>query len=343
MMMRTMRMVVSLLTVGLLAGALPARAQAKWDVKKTMHIGGEGGWDYVTVDPQTHRLFVTRSTHTMVIDGESGKVLGDIPGQIRSHGTAIVPALNRGFITDGGGDGAILVFDLKTYAVLGKLATMPDSDGIIYDHSQDMVLAVSGDGNKLMTFKPDVDPKSGKIDPPIELGGAPEFLAADHDGKAYINLEDKDLVAVVDLKTRKVIAKWPVAPGGHPVGMALDEKKHLLFIGCRNPQKLIVMSTTDGKVVADLPIGAGVDATKVDGGQAFASCGDGSLIVAGEKDGKYEVEQTVKTPAGARTMGVDSSTHTIYLPTAEFEPAAPGQKRPKAKPDTFMIVEVGQQ
>ena len=341
--MRTTRMIVMLLAFGLIAGTLPAGAQAKWDVAKTLHIGGEGGWDYVTVDPQTHRLFVTRSTHTMVIDGESGKVLGDIPGQVRSHGTAIVPALGRGFITDGGGDGAILVFDLNTYAVLGKLATMPDSDGIIYDHSQDMVLAVSGDGNKLMTFKPDIDPKSGKIDPPIELGGAPEFLAADHDGKVYINLEDKDLVAVVDLKTRKVIAKWPVAPGGHPVGMALDEKKHLLFIGCRNPQKMIVMSTTDGKVVADLPIGAGVDATKVDGGLAFASCGDGSLIVIEEKDGKYEVEQTVKTPAGARTMGVDSSTHAIYLPTAELEPPAPGQKRPKPKPDTFMIVEVRQQ
>ena len=199
----------------------------------------------------------------MVIDAASGKVLGDIPGQKRSHGTAIVPALGRGFITDGGGDGAILIFDLKTYSVLGKLATMPDSDGIIYDEGQNLVLAVSGDGNKLMTFKPDIDPVNGKIDPPIELGGAPEFLAADGAGKVYINLEDKDVLAVVDLKTRKVIARWPVAPGGHPVGLALDKKNHLLFIGCRNPQKLIVMSTDDGKVVADLPIGAGVDAVKI--------------------------------------------------------------------------------
>jgi DNA-binding beta-propeller fold protein YncE len=340
--MRTVKMVVLVLSALLLAGTLPILAQPKWDVTKTVHVGGEGGWDYVTIDRETHRVFVTRSTHTMVIDGASGKVLGDIPGQVRSHGTALVPALNRGFITDGGGSGAILVFDLKTYAVLGKLATMPDSDGIIYDRAMDLVLAVSGDGGKLMTFKPDVDPVNGKIDPPIDLGGSPEFLAADRDGKAYINLADKDLVAVVDLKTRKVIARWPVAPGGHPTGMALDGRNHLLFIGCRNPQKLIVMSTEDGKVVADLPIGAGVDATKIDGAQAFASCGDGTLTVVGQKDGKYQIEQVVKTPDGARTMGIDPSTHTIYLATAELQPLAPGQRRAQPKPDTFMIVEVSQ-
>jgi DNA-binding beta-propeller fold protein YncE len=327
----------------LVSGSMPTLAQAKWDVTKTVHIGGEGAWDYLTVDSQTHKLFVTRSTHTMAIDAASGKVLGDIPGQKRSHGTAIVAALCRGFITDGGGDGAILIFDLKTYSVLGKLATMPDSDGIIYDEGQKLVLAVSGDGNKLMTFKPDIDPVNGKIDPPIELGGAPEFLAADGAGKVFINLEDKDVVAVVDLKTRKVMARWPVAPGGHPVGLALDKKNHLLFIGCRNPQKLIVMSTEDGKVVADLPIGAGVDAVKTDGDRVFASCGDGTLIVMSRKYGKFEVEQVVKTPLGARTMGVDHSTHMLYLPTAEMQPPAPGQRRPTPKPDTFMIVEVGQQ
>lgn len=340
--MRILRTVVSALPALLFVSAWPILAQPKWEVTRTVHIGGEGGWDYVTIDPETHRVFVTRTTHTMVIDGATGKLLGDIPGQIRSHGTAIVAALNRGFITDGGGNGAILVFDPKTYAVLGKLATMPDSDGIIYDRAMDLVLAVSGDGNALMTFKPDIDPVKGKIDPPIDLGGSPEFLAADRDGKAYINLADKDLVAEVDLKTRKVIARWPVAPGGHPVGMALDGRNRLLFIGCRNPQKLIVMSTEDGKVVADLPIGAGVDATKIDGGQAFASCGDGTLTVVGQKDGKWEVEQVVKTPDGARTMGVDSSTHTIYLATAELEPLAPGERRPRPKPDTFMIVEVEQ-
>jgi hypothetical protein len=329
----------------LLAGSLPAAAQATWNVARTVHIGEEGAWDYATVDPGAHRLFVTRATHTIAIDTVTGKVLGDIASQVRSHGTAIVPALGRGFITDGGGSGAIVVFDLNTYQVLGKLAAMPDSDGIIYDQATNLVLAVSGDAGKLMTFKPDIDPVNGKIDPPIDLGGSPEFLAADGMGKVYVNLADKDMVAVVDLKTRHVIARWPTAPGGHPTGLALDAKKHLLFIGCRNPQKLIVMSTEDGKVLAALPIGAGVDAVKIDGAQAFASCGEGTLTVVGEEAGKYVVEQVVKTRNGARTMGIDSTTHTIYLPTAEFEAATPGaaSQRPKAKPDTFMIVEVERQ
>ncbi|HEX4031609.1 MAG TPA: hypothetical protein VHX20_14670 [Terracidiphilus sp.] len=340
--MRKFPVFAALLTALLPAFALPSHAQTRWSASNTLHLGGEGGWDYVTTDPATHRVFVTRSTHTMVIDSVSGKVVGDIPGQIRSHGTAIVPAVGRGFITDGGGSGAIDVFDLNTYALLGKLATMPDSDGMIYDKGDGLVLAVSGDGNALMTFKPDIDPKHERIDPPIALGGAPEFLAADGSGKAYVNLENKDLVAVVDLKTRKVIARWPVAPGGHPVGMSIDPATHRLFIGCRNPQKLIVMSTVDGKVLAALPIGAGVDATRFHNGQAFASCRDGSLTVVGESGGKFEVEQVVKTAVGARTMDIDPATNTIYLPTAEFAPPTPGSdaRRPAMKPDTFMIVEV---
>ncbi len=338
--MRRMRIAVISLAAMLLAGALPAMAQAQWSVTNTLHLGGQGGWDYLTVDAPHHRLFVTRGTHTMVVDTQSGKLIADIPGQIRSHGVAIVPALNRGFITDGGGSGAILVFDLTSYKVLGKLATMPDSDGIIYDRSQNQILAVSGDEGKLMTFKPDVDPAHGKIDPPIDLGGAPEFLASDGAGKAYVNLENKDLVAVVDLQSRKVIARWPVAPGGHPVGMSMDRRHHLLFIGCRNPQKMIVMSTDTGKVVADLPIGAGVDATRYAHGQAFASCRDGSLVVIGEKDGKFVVEQTVKTAEGARTMDIDPAASTIYLPAAQYEAPAPGARRPQDKPGSFQIVVV---
>jgi hypothetical protein len=327
------------LTLLLLAASLPVLAQTNWNVVKTLPIGGQGSWDYLTVDPQTHRLFVPRSTHTMIIDANSGKTLGDIPGQKNAHGVAIVPEAGRGFITDGGGDGAIIIFDLKTYATLGKIAAQPDADGIIYDPSVGRVLVVSGDGGVLMSFKPDIDPTDGKIDTPINLGGKPEFLAADGKGKIYINLEDKDEVAVVDFKAGKVVARWPVAPGGSPVGMSIDTKTRRLFIGCRKPQKLIVMSTDNGKVVSDLPIGAGVDATKVDQGQAFASCRDGSLAVASETSpGKFEIVQTVKTPQGARTMGIDPTTHTIYLPTAEFETGSTG--RPAPKPGTFMIVVV---
>jgi outer membrane protein assembly factor BamB len=327
----------------LMAGSFPGHAQGTWAVRNTLHIGGEGGWDYALVDARNDRFFVTRQTHTQVFSTTTGKVIADIPGQIRSHGTAIVPAVNRGFITDGGGAGAIDVFDLKTYKVLGKIHTMPDSDGIIYDRSANLILAVSGDEGKLMTFSPEIDIAGGKFTT-IDLGGKPEFLAADRDGKAYINIPDKNLVDVVDLKANKVIARWPVAPGGENTGMAIDVKDHLIFLGCRNPQKLIVMSTEDGKIVAALPIGTINDAVRFANGHAFASCGgNGELYVASQKDGKWQIEQEVKTAMGARTMGIDRRTRTIYLPTAEMEPPAPGERRPRMKPGTFMIVEVSQQ
>jgi DNA-binding beta-propeller fold protein YncE len=321
-------------------GLLPARAQSGWNVEKLLHIAGDGGWDYVTTDPEHHRLFVTRTTHTMVLDADTGRVLGDIPGQKTAHGVAIDAKLGRGFITDGGGTGAITIFDLNSYATLGRISTVPDTDGIIYDEKSDRVLAVAGDSGVLMSFKPDIDPQTGKIDQ-IKLDGAPEFLASDGAGKVYVNLEDKDVVAVVDLNSQKVVARWPVAPGGHPVGMAMDVKTHRLFIGCRKPQMLVVMNAENGKIEGSLPIGAGVDATGFHNGQAFASCRDGSLTVAEEKGGQYEVAQTVKTPDGARTMTIDHEAQKIYLPTAEFEPATTG--RPKAKPGTFMIVVVNRQ
>jgi hypothetical protein len=316
-------------------------AQGTWALEKTFHIGGDGGWDYVTMDAKNHRLYVPRSTHTMVIDADSGKTLADIPGQKHNHGVALVPEVGRGFISDG--SGAVVIFDLKTNAVLGTVAAQPDADGIIFDKASGLVLVVSGDNGVLMTLKPDADPKTASIDPPIDLAGKPEFLASDGAGKVYVNLEDKNQVAVVDVRARKVLAHWPVAPGGAPVGLSIDTEKGRLFIGCRNPQKLIVMSTDDGKVLADLPIGTGVDATKFDGRQAFASCRDGKLEVAGETAlGKLEIQQTVTTPVGARTMDVDHETHRVYLATADFEEQKPGATgRPVAKPGTFMIVVVG--
>lgn len=337
------KLTVPALTLVLFAGASAALAQTHWGVVKTFHIGGEGAWDYVTVDPRTRRLYVTRTTHTMVIDATSGKIIADIPGQKRAHGVAIVPEAGRGFISDGGGDGAIVMFDLKTNTALATIPAQPDADGIIFDPASGRVLVVSGDGGVLMSLKPDGDPKSTRIDAPIDLGGAPEFLASDGAGKVYINLMDKNEVAVVDIKARKVIARWPVAPGGAPVGMAMDTEKRRLFIGCRKPQKLIVMNADDGKVLAYLPIGPNVDATKIDGAQAFASCGgDGSLTVVAETSpGKFEILQTVNTALGARTMGLDPIAHTIYLPTAEFEAPTPGATgRPKMKPGTFKIVVV---
>jgi hypothetical protein len=331
---------LTLVTFAMISTAVFGQAPTQWHTSKTFQIGGEGAWDYITADQHSHRLFVTRTTHTMVIDSDSGKTLGDIPGQKSAHGVALVPALQRGFITDGAGSGTIVVFDLKTYAVLGKLAAAPDADGIIYDAGENLILVSAGDSSALLAFHPDIDP-NGKIDAPIALGGKPEFLAADGHGKAFVNLEDKDLIAVVDLKTRKVVARWAVAPGGHPVGLSIDNHSHRLFIGCRNPQKLVVMNAEDGRVEAAVPIGAGVDATAFLNGQAFASCRDGALIVSGEQQGKFAVVQTLKTPDGARTLAVDADTQRVFLPTAELEPVTSG--RPKPKPGTFMIVVVERQ
>jgi DNA-binding beta-propeller fold protein YncE len=324
------------------AGLPPAHAQTDWQAVKTFQIGGQGGWDYLTVDPQTHLLYVPRTTHTMVIDTESGKTVADIPGQKNAHGVALVPAAGRGFISDGGGDGAIVIFDLKTHAVLGSLAAMPDADGIIFDTTSGHILVVSGRGKALMSFKPDIDPKNGRIDEPIALRGEPEFLAADASGKVYVNLMNTHEVAVVDFKERKVVANWPVAPGGLPVGMAIDARNGRLFIGCRGPQRLIVMSTKDGKVLSDMPIGESVDAIKLDNGQAFASTAGSQLFVASETSpGKYSIVQTVKTGDGARTMGLDPTTHRIYLPAAQYETGANGRRAPK--PGTFMILVVAPQ
>ncbi|HTS16243.1 MAG TPA: YncE family protein [Verrucomicrobiae bacterium] len=340
----------SLLVLSLVVlAAASARAQstvlttadtAPYIVSQTFHVGGDGGWDYLTVDPEHKLLFVPRSTHTLVLDAATGKTVADIPGQKRNHGVAIAPAAGRGFITDGQ-DASVTVFDLKTYAVLGTVKTADDADGVIFDPASGKVLVVCGDAGVMVPISADVDLKTGKADPAVDLGGKPEFLAADGQGKAYINLEDKDQIAVVDTKAMKVLSHWPVAPGGSPVGMAMDTANRRLFIGCRKPQKMIVMNADDGKVLADLPIGAGVDATKFAGGDAFASCGDGTLAVVRETaPGKFQVVETVKTQRGARTMGVDPSTRTIYLPTAEFGPPVEGERRPRPKPGTFMILVV---
>ena len=339
----SIRLLLSLLLIVAASFTLSARvfAQRRWAVEKTFHVGGEGGFDYITIDAKSHRLYVPRSTHTMVIDADSGATVGDIAGQKHNHGVAVVPELARGFISDGAG--SIIIFDLKTNAVLGTVAAKDDADGIIYDKSTGLVLVACGDAGVLITLKADADPKTAVIDVPMELGGKPEYLAADGTGKVYVNLEDKDQVAVVDLKARKVVAHWPVAPGGSPVGLSIDPEKHRLFIGCRKPQKMLVMRTEDGKIVADLPIAVGVDATRWDGNQALASTREGKLSVAEEKNGTWQTVQTVTTGLGTKTMDIDNEEHKIYLPTAEFDQPKPGATgRPTAKPGTFMIVVVAQ-
>jgi hypothetical protein len=329
------------LFAGMLADARPPSAgSGPYHVAEIFRVGGAGGYDYITVDPENKRLYIPRTTHTMVLDATSGKNIADIPGQKGNHGVALVPGAGRGFITDGK-DGSVIVFDLKTSEVLGKVKAAADADGIIYDPASRKVLVSCGDAGVVVPISPDVDPKTGQADAAVQLGGKPEFLVADGQGKVFINLVNKDQVAVVDTKDMKVVDKWPTAPGGAPVGMSMDSEHRRIFVGCRKPQKLIVMSAEDGKVLADLPIGAGVDATQFDNGYAFASCRDGTLAIAQEKSpGKFEIVQNLKTRPGAKTMCIDPTTHTAFLPTAEFGTQTDARSRPIAKPGSFMVVVV---
>ncbi len=233
----------------------------------------------------------------------------------------------------------VVIFDLKTYAVLGRVKAALDADDIIYDPACGKVLVACGDANELVVISPNVDPRGGKADAVVALGGKPESLAANR-SKIYVNLVDKDHVAVVDSKTMKVVHKWPTAPAVAPVGMSIDPVGRHLFVGCRKPQKLVVMSTDDGKILANVPIGAGVDATQYDG-DVFASCRDGTLTIARERSpGKFAVVQTLATKKGARTMDLDAATHTLYLPTAEIVGAIRPKSRPNVKPGSFMILVV---
>jgi DNA-binding beta-propeller fold protein YncE len=340
------RITSSLVAVGLavftavLAAAQSPSDSGPYKVAEIFKVGGAGGWDYVTVDPEHKHLYLPRTTHTMVLDAATGKSVADIPGQKGNHGVVLVPSAGRGFITDGQ-DGSVIVFDLKTFEVLGKVKAADDADGIIYDPASRKVLVSCGDAGVVVPIAPDVDPKSGQADPAVSLGGKPEFLVADGQGKVFINLVDKDQVAVVDSKAMKVVNKWPTAPGGSPVGMSMDTEHGRLFVGCRKPQKLIVMSVEDGKVLADLPIGAGVDATQFDNGYIFATYLDRRLSIPPDTThGKHEIVQILKTRPGAKTMAIDSKTHTVFLPTAEFGNQKDERSRPVAKPESFMILVV---
>jgi DNA-binding beta-propeller fold protein YncE len=333
----------AILILALSASGYPQEAGTPaYKLTATYKVGGDGGWDYATL----HRgeLYVTRVTHTMAIHVATGRVVADIGGQTRSHGVAIVPDAGRGFISDGG-SGSVLIFDLRSHAVLGKVPAADDADGIIYDRASNRVLVMCGDAHQLVAIAPDVNPNGGKPAATVDLGGSPEFAVSDENGKVYVNIADKDEVAVVDTKQMKVIARWPTAPGSRPTGMSMDRTARRLFIGCRN-KKLVVMNADNGKIVADFPIGAFVDATGFRDGMVFASCGDGTLTIVREvSPDKFELAQVVQTELGARTMALDPSGALIYLPTADltFPPGSnPAHPRPAPVPGTFRILVVTQ-
>jgi DNA-binding beta-propeller fold protein YncE len=335
-------LLLALIALGALSATRPCAAgdATAFAVTKTIAVGGDGRWDYLSCDASGTFLYVPRSTHTQVLATATGAVAADIPNTDGVHGVAIAAPEGRGF-TSNGKAGTSTVFDLTTNAVLGTVATAEDADCIIYDPASHHVLAFCGDAGVMVPIAAAVA-LPGKAEAPVPLGGKPEFAAADGTGKVFVNLVDKAEVAEIDTATMTVIAHWPTAPGANPCGMAIDPATHRLYVGCRN-QKLVVMDAASGKVLADLPIGPGVDATAFHGGLAFASCGDSTMTVVKETaPGTFTAVQTVTTAPGARTMAINPVTGAIYMPSADFTPPPANQPRPRPQmvPGTFKIIVV---
>lgn len=321
-----------------------AAAGPGYHVTTTYKVGGEGWWDYLTADSDARRVFISRGTHVMVLDADSGKTVGDIPDTQGVHGIAVADDLGRGFVSNGRTNN-VTIFDLKTLKEIGRVDTGTNPDCIQYDPATKRVFAFNGRSGSATV----IDAATGKVLSTIALGGKPEFAQADGAGRIYDNLEDKSEVVEIDSREMKVLHTWPLAPCEGPSGMAIDAAHHRLFVGCEN-KMMAVVDTASGKVVATPPTGAGVDGNGFDPdpGYGFSANGrDGTVTVVGETaPGKFDVVETVTTERGARTMTVDTKTHNIYLPTAEFGPApAPTADNPRPRPtivkDSFTLVVVG--
>jgi DNA-binding beta-propeller fold protein YncE len=324
-----------------LAAVTPLFAQSSsYRITQTYPLGGDGRWDYIVPDPPSHRLFIARENRVMVVDEDRGTRLGEITGIKGAHGTAIVPAAGHGFATSGD-DQSVIMFDLKTLKVLGRIPAAEDADAIIYDRTSNRVFTFNGDAHSSTV----IDPRAGKLITNIPLGGKPEYGASAGDGKVYANLADTSEVVEIDAKTATVVRRWSTAPCKQPVAMAIDDAHHRLFSGCRSG----VMAISDyqaGKVIATVPIGAGVDGAGFDAasGNAFASCGDGTLtVIHQDSPNQYHVAETVQTPQGARNMGLDPTNHRVFVVSAKFGPApagAPARGRRPVLPGSFTLMVV---
>ena len=318
-----------------------ARADAgTYKVVTQYKVGGEGGWDILTVDSDTHRLYYGRGTRMQVLDLETGKVVGEIPDTPGIHGVALAPGLGRGF-TSNGRDSSVTIFDLKTLAVLGRVPVGRNPDAIIYEPVTKRILVFNA-GSRSATA---IDAASGTVAGTVALDGRPEFAVADGHGKVFVNLEDSSAVAGFDAKSLKVESRWPLVGGEGPSGIALDRVQHRLFSVCGN-EKMVVLDSRTGKVVATLPIGKGPDGAEFDPGTglAFSPNGEGTLTVIHEDSAdKFSVVGTVTTQRGARTLTLDPKTHRLYLAAASYgETPAPTadhpHPRPPMLPDSFVML-----
>ena len=315
-----------------LARSASAQSSAPYSITDTYTLGGAGFWDYVVPDPPSHRLYVARQTRVMVVDADTGKLIGEVTGINGAHGTAIVADTGHGFATSGE-DKSVVMFDLKSLEELARIPAAEDADAIIYDAASNRVFSLNGDANSATL----IEPRGGMRVTDIALGGKPEYGASAGDGKVYVNLVDKNEVVEIDASAAKVVRRWSTAPCAQPVAMAIDTAHARLFSGCRSGV-LAVSDYKAGKVVATAPIGMGVDGSGYDpaSGDVFTSNGDGTLTVIHEDSpDKYRVVQNLATAPGSRNMGLDPTTHKIFVVTAKFGAPAAGARRGAVLPDSF--------
>ncbi len=330
------------------AFAFAARSRAgsftpRYHLLQSVVLGGEGGWDYLAVDAASRRLYLTRGNRVSVLDADTLKPTGEIPGTDGVHGVAFAPELGRGFVSAGKAD-SVVIFDLKTLKVLGTVRTGANPDAIVYDPSTRRVFAFDGKSRDATV----IDAAAGTVVATVPLGGKPEFAAVDGAGAVYVNIEDAGELVRLDARAASVKARWPLAPCAEPSGLAFDAAARTLFAVCAN-KLMAVVDAAPGKVVATPAIGERPDAAAFDPGTglAFSSNGEGTLtVVRRGADGTYAAAQTAKTRKGARTMALDPKTGRVFLVTADFgaAPAASPEQphpRPSPVPGTFTLLVFG--
>jgi DNA-binding beta-propeller fold protein YncE len=327
----------------LLSSAICSLAQSHYKPIKKISVEGEGGWDLLTVDESASRLFLSHKTVVQVVDVKSGKLLATIPDTKGVHGIALASDLNKGYISNGK-DSSVTVFDLKTLAVLKKIqVTGLNPDAILYDAFTHNVFVY----NARTLNATVIDAKTDKIITTIPFVGNPELSVSDGKGKVYVNIEDKSKVCEINASTLKIDHTWDIAPGEEPTGIAIDKETDRLFIVCAN-KLMVIMDAKTGHVITTLPIGEGVDGAAFDPvkKRAYSSNGDGTLTVVQEENANtFSVLENVTTQKGARTIAIDSKTHHVYLPTAEFgatpEPTtANPHPRAAIKPGSFVVLDI---
>ena len=317
----------------------------QWNELARHVLGGAGGWDLLAVDPESRLVFITRGEHVTVANIDSGKIMGDIPGLKHAHGIALVPSQKRGYVSSGGDD-RVVAFDLESLKAVGDITvTGKNPDAMLYDEASKHVFVFNGHSNNASV----IDPATNKIVATVPVPGKPELAVSDGRGKVFVNLEDKNRVAEIDVKAGKVVRTWPLGSCEEPTGLAIDVAHERLFSVCANKQ-MVVLDASDGHVVATVPIGDGPDGAVFDPqtATAFSSNSDGTLTVVHEDDpGHFSVVATVATPLRSRAIALDTKTHRVMLPIAEFgQAAAPTADEPHPrspmKPESFGIAVIGQ-